>query len=173
MKFIKKSEIEATTYEEFVQFGKENESCEIDGEIVDFVFKGLPVKDNKDGTFLVGGVPFSKEYVIAEIEGKQLMFEREAWFGIYECADFNEHPPVAQTKIARMEVKHLVDKLNKSLRTSRSRSLAIIKLEEASMWLGKDLQELNEEYPYPNSFDPKSKVIDPSSPEACNIHKKS
>lgn len=35
------------------------------------------------------------------------------------------------------------------------------------MWLGKDLQELNEPNPYPRSHDPKDSVIDATAPEAC------
>ena len=42
----------------------------------------------------------------------------------------------------------------KNLPTSRERSLAIIKLQEAVMWLGMDLKRLNDENPYPSSKDP-------------------
>lgn len=37
------------------------------------------------------------------------------------------------------------------------------------MWLGKDLQELNEPDPYPRSHDPKDPVIDATGPEACSL----
>ena len=37
---------------------------------------------------------------------------------------------------------------------SRERSIAIIKLQEAIMWLGMDLKRLNEPNPYPSSKDP-------------------
>jgi hypothetical protein len=76
---------------------------------------------------------------------------------------------VAETKAARATIKNLVDTLNASPRQSRSRKLTITKLEEASMWLGKDLQELNEPNPYPTSHDPSVKEIDPTAPEACNL----
>ncbi|MES2707130.1 MAG: hypothetical protein V4726_11070 [Verrucomicrobiota bacterium] len=75
--------------------------------------------------------------------------------------------PVAETKQARQSIKELHESLTASPRQSRSRSLAITKLEEASMWLGKDLQELNEPNPYPRSHDPKDSVIDATAPEAC------
>jgi hypothetical protein len=77
--------------------------------------------------------------------------------------------PVAETKAFRLTIKSLVDELNTSGRKSRSRSLAVTKLEESSMWLGKDLQELNEPNPYPKSHDPADPVIDPTAPEACNL----
>ncbi len=76
---------------------------------------------------------------------------------------------VAETKSNRLAIKGLVESLNASGRKSRSRSLAITKLEEASMWLGKDLQELNEPHPYPNSYNPQSPVIDATAPEACAL----
>lgn len=38
--------------------------------------------------------------------------------------------------------------------SSRERSLAITKLQEAIMWLGMDLKRLNEPNPYPSSKDP-------------------
>ena len=40
------------------------------------------------------------------------------------------------------------------LPSSRERSLAITKLQEAVMWLGMDLKRLNEADPYPSSKDP-------------------
>lgn len=82
-----------------------------------------------------------------------------------------ETTPTAETKDARLQIKTLVERLNASTRKSRSRSLAITKLEEASMWLGKDLQELNEPNPYPNSHNPASPVIDATAPEACALPK--
>ena len=48
-------------------------------------------------------------------------------------------------------------------RSSRERSLAITKLEEAIMWLGMDLKAQNTPNPYPNSYDPKSPVIEPTA----------
>lgn len=57
-------------------------------------------------------------------------------------------------------------------RSSRSRSVALTKLEEAKMWLGKDLGEINEElpgsapYPYPTSCDPKDPTIHPEADKA-------
>lgn len=42
----------------------------------------------------------------------------------------------------------------KNLPSSRERSIAITKLQEAVMWLGMDLKRLNEPNPYPSSKDP-------------------
>lgn len=42
----------------------------------------------------------------------------------------------------------------KAAPSSRERSLSIIKLQEAIMWLGMDLKRLNEPNPYPSSKDP-------------------
>lgn len=55
------------------------------------------------------------------------------------------------------------------VRASRERSLAITKVQEAIMWLGMDLKSMNEESPgscpspYPESYDPESKRIEPTA----------
>lgn len=89
---------------------------------------------------------------------------------LYECVEAPTDP-VAETKLARRSIRNLLFAMAASPRKSRSRSLAVTKLEEASMWLGKDLQELNEPNPYPNSHNPESPVIDPTAPEACALPK--
>ena len=48
-------------------------------------------------------------------------------------------------------------------RKSRERSLAITKLQESIMWLGMDLKALNEENPYPDSYDPSNTNIAPTA----------
>ena len=48
--------------------------------------------------------------------------------------------------------------------TSRERSLAITKLQEAIMWLGMDLKRLGNPNPYPSSKDPSTgSVIEPTA----------
>lgn len=75
-------------------------------------------------------------------------------------------PAIAETKQLRADIKELVTRLQKAARKSRSRSTAVTKLEEAGMWLGKDLQEINEESPgsapdpYPESRNPASARIE-------------
>ncbi len=49
------------------------------------------------------------------------------------------------------------------VRSSRERSLAITKLEEAIMWLGMDLKAQDTPNPYPHSKDPTSPIIDPTA----------
>lgn len=51
----------------------------------------------------------------------------------------------------------------KGLNRSRERSLAITKLQEAIMWLGMDLKRLNEDNPYPDSYDPSNTKIAPTA----------
>jgi len=51
----------------------------------------------------------------------------------------------------------------KGLNRSRERSLAITKLQEAIMWLGMDLKRLNEDNPYPDSYDPNNTKIAPTA----------
>jgi hypothetical protein len=55
-------------------------------------------------------------------------------------------------------------------RSSRERTIAIMKLQEAIMWLGMDLKAINEEAPspdtaspYPSSYDPESTTIEPTA----------
>jgi hypothetical protein len=89
-------------------------------------------------------------------------------------------PEVAQTKKLRQDLdavlqslKHDSEKDFKGLRipdypvrSSRERSIAITKIQEAIMWLGMDLKAINEETPgtcpnpYPQSYNPESPVIE-------------
>lgn len=55
------------------------------------------------------------------------------------------------------------------VRSSRERSLAVTKIQEAIMWLGMDLKAQSEEgasgcdNPYPKSYDPTSQQIEPTA----------
>jgi hypothetical protein len=49
------------------------------------------------------------------------------------------------------------------LTPSRERSIAITKLQEATMWLGMDLKRLGTPNPYPESYDATSAVIEPTA----------
>jgi hypothetical protein len=79
--------------------------------------------------------------------------------------------PTAESKEIRRRIQAMVDRLSDPANTwkSRSRSLAITKLQEARMWLGKDLGEqrdegLNEEeHPYPARDDPHDPRIFPET----------
>ena len=86
-------------------------------------------------------------------------------------------PSVAQTKQHRKDLDDVLQRIKRdsdkgytgerapdhSVRSSRERSLAITKVEEAIMWLGMDLKAQNTPNPYPNSKDPSSPVIDPTA----------
>jgi hypothetical protein len=68
---------------------------------------------------------------------------------------------VAQTKGLRMQIDRIIKQMEQqTTRTSRSRSIALTKLEEAKMWLGKDLNELGTPNPYPQANNPASPVIE-------------
>lgn len=46
-----------------------------------------------------------------------------------------------EIKEARKQIQEIHDNLAKSPRKNRSRSIALTKLDEAYMWLGRDLEE--------------------------------
>jgi hypothetical protein len=50
-----------------------------------------------------------------------------------------------------------------TIRSSKERSLAITKLQEAIMWLGMDLKDMHEPNPYPESLNPDSPIIEPTA----------
>lgn len=88
--------------------------------------------------------------------------------------------PIRETKWLRQRIDSVIQELRAAsgngqrspdcpTRSSRERSLALTKLQEAVMWLGIDLKAINEESPgacenpYPNSKDPSSTKIDPTA----------
>lgn len=46
------------------------------------------------------------------------------------------------------------------IRSSRERSIVITKLQEAIMWLGMDLKDLDAPNPYPNSYNPSNTIVE-------------
>lgn len=79
---------------------------------------------------------------------------------------------IEQEIIANKELRRDLDAQLQKLKTlpsSRERSLARTKIEEAVMWLGMDLKRINEanpgaaENPYPNSKDPTNTKIEPTA----------
>lgn len=90
---------------------------------------------------------------------------------------------IAQTKQSRLDLDNALQALRQNadrqftgfrapdhpIRSSRERSMAITKIQEAIMWLGMDLKAINEESPgaapnpYPSSYDPASPKIEPTS----------
>jgi hypothetical protein len=94
-----------------------------------------------------------------------------------------EYPAIAQTKQHRKDLDAVLQNLRRDsdksftgerapdhhVRSSRERSIAITKLQEAIMWLGMDLKAINDESPgaspspYPESYNPSSPVIEPTA----------
>ena len=68
---------------------------------------------------------------------------------------------ITDTKAIRANIDDVIDDA-KNLTKSRETSLAITKLEEASMWLGKHLHNIGSPNPYPHSKDPSSgDIVEP------------
>lgn len=84
---------------------------------------------------------------------------------------------VFQTKQWRKDLDECLQRINKGsdknytelrdpdhpVRSSRERSLAVTKIQEAIMWLGMDLKAQNAPNPYPQSYNPDSNVIEPTA----------
>lgn len=90
----------------------------------------------------------------------------------------NVHPHIADTKRLRQNLDACLQDLKTCSgrhpdgipgRSSRERSIAVTKIQEAIMWLGMDLKAMNEEgvagceNPYPQSYNPASPVIEPTA----------
>lgn len=87
------------------------------------------------------------------------------------------NPNVAATKQHRRDLDAVLQRLRRdsdhgytgirepghTIRSSRERSIAVTKLQEAIMWLGMDLKAMNEPNPYPHSYDPTSPAIEPTA----------
>ncbi len=71
---------------------------------------------------------------------------------------------IRENKFGRQQIDNLLQMLKASARTSRERSLAVTKLQEAIMWLGMDMKDLNEgQSIYPQSYNPQSTVVEPTA----------
>lgn len=83
--------------------------------------------------------------------------------GKTESGQFWTHDAeVVRNKELRRDIDVIIQSV-KNAPSSRERSLAITKLQEAVMWLGMDLKRLNETNPYPNSKDPSNTKIEPTA----------
>ena len=69
---------------------------------------------------------------------------------------------VSNTKQLRKDIDEVLQRV-KGLYQSREISLAITKLQEATMWLGMNLKRLGEANPYPESKNPDSQRIEPTA----------
>jgi hypothetical protein len=79
---------------------------------------------------------------------------------------------IALTKAARKELDTVLQSHLKQVPMSREQALAVTKLQEAIMWLGMNLKRIADKNPevkaaspnpYPTSYDPKSKTIEPTA----------
>ena len=84
--------------------------------------------------------------------------------GLVETAEEIEKGKyILETKTYRKELDAILQRIKESDRTSRERSLAITKFQEAIMWLGMDLKDLGTPNLYPNSYDPSNAIVEPTA----------
>lgn len=69
---------------------------------------------------------------------------------------------IRNTKQCRKDIDSCLQKV-RQLSGSREVSLAITKLQEAIMWLGMNLKQLNCDNPYPESYNPESTKVEPTA----------
>lgn len=82
-----------------------------------------------------------------------------------ESAKARKDAAIVETKSLRVKFDEALQDLRKAElnRRSRERSLAVTKLQEAIMWLGMDLKDLDAPTPYPNSYNPANTIVDPTA----------
>jgi hypothetical protein len=66
---------------------------------------------------------------------------------------------IKQDKTWRVNLDNILQEI-KCLKKSRERSICITKLQEAIMWLGMDMKEMNSTNPYPQSYNPSNAVVE-------------
>jgi len=78
--------------------------------------------------------------------------------------DYSVESAIKESKQFRKDLDGVLQSLKRSDRGSRERSLSITKIQEAIMWLGMDLKDLNPgNNPYPNSYKPENAVVEPTA----------
>lgn len=76
--------------------------------------------------------------------------------------DFYKDNQIIMTKHCRRELDVILQSIKK-LDNSREKSLAITKIQEAIMWLGMNLKQLNDTNPHPDSYNPDNTNIAPTA----------
>ena len=168
--------VEAVTFEEFVEYGRNSEGANIvDGLPWSFNYKGHPITHENDKCYLIptleGLMRFTPEDVlITGVKGEIYPCKIDIFNATYEveekciAKEINVSPnPIVETKQFRVSLDAILQQLKASERTSQERSIAITKVQEAIMWLGMDLKALNEPNPYPNSYNPSNTIIEPTA----------
>lgn len=102
------------------------------------------------------GIIKNKEAIIEPI----VVTFTEPWFKTLDNMD--KYVEVSNTKQLRKDIDEVLQRV-KALNQSRETSLAITKLQEATMWLGMNLKRLGELDPYPESRNPNSQEIHPTA----------
>jgi hypothetical protein len=69
---------------------------------------------------------------------------------------------VIKTKALRKSLDENLQQL-RALTPSREVSLSITKVQEAIMWLGMNLKQLNDTKPYPESYNPANTIVEPTA----------
>ena len=95
-----------------------------------------------------------------EVQEHDIIIFKEPYFKTLE--DMNKEIEVYNTKQLCKDIDEVLQRI-KSLRSSHETSLAIIKLQEATMWLGMNLKRLGELDPYHESRNPDSQRIEPTA----------
>lgn len=80
-----------------------------------------------------------------------------------EKCDEVQQCPIIENKTWRKALDFTLQEIKGAVRKSANRTLAFRHLEDCIMRLGMDLKDLGEPNPYPNSYSPENKVIDPTA----------
>ncbi len=67
---------------------------------------------------------------------------------------------IKETKQFRVDLDTVLQRIKASERKGRERSLCVTKIQEAIMWLGMDLKDLNAPNPYPESYNPENAIVE-------------
>jgi len=100
------------------------------------------------------------DYIIKGIKGEFYPCKPDIFEQTYNCAEPQDE--VSQVKALHRDLDVELQRL-KALEPSRETSLAITKIQEGIMWLGMRLKAIGEANPYPESYNPESSIIHPTS----------
>lgn len=70
---------------------------------------------------------------------------------------------IVENKDWRQRLDGILQEMKEAVRKSRHRSLSITHLEDSIMRLGMDLKDIGTPTPYPNSYNPKNTIVDPTA----------
>lgn len=154
MKFRKKAVvIEAITFDEFIEHGKNNGGHIVNGMPWSFSYKGHPITHENDECYIIptleGNMRFTPEdMLITGVNGEIYPCKRDIFEKTYDAAEYRTNPVIennfqyhspspeqvqkyAQLRSQAKQLAYLIDDLAPN---SREKSLAMTKLEESIMW---------------------------------------